>query len=112
MREGGDARGKPIGVLAVHFDWEPQARAIVQGVRLTPEEAARTRVMLVDAKRKIIAASDGEGFGSEFPLETRPRERSCTDAAGGLSPSTSPPATKPIAGSAAVGSRVHRFRKA
>ena len=34
VREGGDPRGKPLGVLAVHFDWEPQARAIVQGVRL------------------------------------------------------------------------------
>jgi methyl-accepting chemotaxis protein-like sensor len=74
VREGGDARGKPLGVLAVHFDWEPQARAIVQGVRLTQEEASRTRVMLVDAKRKIIAASDGRGIlTSEFPLRTEGR---------------------------------------
>ena len=33
VREGGKANGKPTGVLAIHFDWEPQARAIVQGVR-------------------------------------------------------------------------------
>lgn len=70
VREGGDAHGKPIGVLAVHFDWEPQSRAIVQGVRLTPEEGARTRVMLVDAKRRIIAASDGRGIlASDFALK-------------------------------------------
>jgi hypothetical protein len=84
VREGGDARGKPLGVLAVHFDWEPQARAIVQGVRLTPEEASRTRVMLVDAKRKIIAASDGRGIlTSEFPLKAEGRPSgSYADSAG------------------------------
>jgi hypothetical protein len=85
VREGGDARGKPLGVLAVHFDWEPQARAIVQGVRLTPEEAARTRVMLIDAKRRIIAASDGRGIlTSEFALRADGRSGSYTDAAGRL----------------------------
>jgi len=86
VREGGDARGRPLGVLAVHFDWEPQARAIVQGVRLTPEEAPRTRVMLVDAKRRIIAASDGRGIlTSDFPLmaEGRP-SGSYTDPSGRL----------------------------
>jgi hypothetical protein len=30
VRAEGKASGKPIGVLAIHFDWEPQARAIVQ----------------------------------------------------------------------------------
>jgi hypothetical protein len=86
VREGGDARARPLGVLAVHFDWEPQARAIVQGVRLTPEEAPRTRVMLVDAKRKIIAASDGKGIlTSQFPFETDGRTSGgSTDASGRL----------------------------
>jgi hypothetical protein len=84
VREGGDPHGKPLGVLAVHFDWEPQARAIVQGVRLTPEEASRTRVMLVDAGRRVIAASDGKGIlTSEFPLKADGRPSgSYTDAAG------------------------------
>ncbi|HEY4921395.1 MAG TPA: methyl-accepting chemotaxis protein [Xanthobacteraceae bacterium] len=86
VRAGGDTHGKPIGVLAVHFDWEPQSRAIVQGVRLTPEEAARTRVMLVDAKRKIIAASDGRGIlTSDFPLNAEGRPSgSYTDPSGRL----------------------------
>jgi len=86
VREGGDVHGKPLGVLAVHFDWEPQARAIVQGVRLTPDEASRTRVMLVDAKRKIIAASDGRGLlASEFPLKAEGRPSgSYNDDAGRL----------------------------
>ena len=86
VREGGDVNGKPLGVLAVHFDWEPQARAIVQGVRLTPEEAPCTRVMLVDAGRRIIAASDGRGIlTSEFALAADGRSSgSYTDAAGRL----------------------------
>jgi hypothetical protein len=71
VRENGDAHGRPIGVLAIHFDWEPQARAIVQGVRLTPDEVSNTRVMIIDAQRKIIAASDGTGIlRDEFPLVT------------------------------------------
>jgi hypothetical protein len=65
VREGGRADGRPLGVLAIHFDWEPQARAIVQGVRMAPEDRARTRVLLVDAAQRVIAASDGAGLLSE-----------------------------------------------
>ena len=63
MREGGKADGKPIGVLAIHFDWEPQARAIVQGVRVGANDKAR--VLLVDSSFRVIAASDGQGLLSE-----------------------------------------------
>ena len=55
----------PCGVLAVHFDWEPQARAMVQGVRIAAEDRARTRVLLVDAGRRVLAASDGRGVLAE-----------------------------------------------
>ncbi len=65
VREGGAARGRPIGVLGIHFDWGPQAQAVVKGVRLAPEEAARSRVLLVDAGNRVIAASDGQGELSE-----------------------------------------------
>jgi hypothetical protein len=63
VREGGKADGKPIGVLAIHFDWEPQARAIVQGVRVGA--ADRARVLLVDSNFRVIAASDGKGLLTE-----------------------------------------------
>jgi Methyl-accepting chemotaxis protein (MCP) signalling domain len=63
VREGGQAHGKPIGVLAIHFDWEPQARAIVQGVRVGAADKAR--VLLVDSNHRVIAASDGQGLLSE-----------------------------------------------
>ncbi len=65
VRAEGEARGTPRGVLAIHFDWEPQARAIVEGVRVAPEDRARTRVLLVDAKRRVLAASDGRGVLTE-----------------------------------------------
>lgn len=65
VRENGEAHGAPLGVLAIHFDWEPQARAIVDGVRIAPEERDMTRVMLVDADHRVIASSDGQGILSE-----------------------------------------------
>ncbi|AWN50099.1 chemotaxis protein [Methylobacterium terrae] len=80
VRRDGEACGRPLGVLAIHFDWEPQARAIVQGVRVAPEDRTRTRVLLVDAARRVIAASDGVGLLSErLPLDLG-------DAASGVLP--------------------------
>src|SRR3954447_20813926 len=63
IRTDGKADGKPTGVLAIHFDWEPQARAIVQGIRVGA--ADRARVLLVDSNFRVIAASDGQGLLSE-----------------------------------------------
>ncbi|MFT4077378.1 MAG: methyl-accepting chemotaxis protein [Asticcacaulis sp.] len=65
VRESGLAEGKLLGVLGVHFDWQPQARAITEGVRLSEEERKRTRALLVDAKGLVIAASDGRGILTE-----------------------------------------------
>ncbi|GJD93163.1 methyl-accepting chemotaxis protein [Methylobacterium iners] len=65
IRAGGATSGKPLGVLAIHFDWEPQARAIVEGVRVAPENRGRTRVLLVDSHRRVLAASDGKGILTE-----------------------------------------------
>lgn len=62
VREAGEARGRPIGVLGIHFDWGPQAEAVVRGVRLTAGERDRTRVLLVDADGRVLAASDGAGL--------------------------------------------------
>jgi Methyl-accepting chemotaxis protein (MCP) signalling domain len=69
VREGGETRGKAVGVLGIHFDWAPQAKAVVEGVRLSAEEAKRSRVLLLDASNRVIAASDGHGILKEtFPL--------------------------------------------
>lgn len=71
IRAGGEVGGRPLGVLGVHFDWRPQAQAVVDGVRLTPEERERSRVMLLDQRGRVLAASDGQGVLTEtFPLDT------------------------------------------
>ncbi|MDR7230965.1 hypothetical protein J2X45_002056 [Caulobacter sp. BE264] len=71
IRAGGEVGGRPLGVLGVHFDWRPQAQAVVDGVRLTPEERERSRVMLLDGRGRVLAASDGQGVLTEtFPLDT------------------------------------------
>ncbi len=86
IREGGETRGTPIGVLGIHFDWAPQAKAVVEGVRLSPEEAKRSRVLLLDAQNRVIAASDRQGVLTEtFPLEADGRNaRAYTDKSGNL----------------------------
>jgi hypothetical protein len=71
IRVGGQAHGKVLGVLGVHFDWKPQAQAVVDGVRLTDEEKARSRVLLLDQNHRVLAASDGQGVLQEtFALDT------------------------------------------
>lgn len=61
VREGGRADGKPLGALGVFFDWQPQAAAVVKGVRLSDEEMRRTRCLILDARHRVIAASDEVG---------------------------------------------------
>ena len=71
VREGGKADGRPIGVLAIHFDWAPQAQTIVKGVRIEPEDKNRTTVMLVDAQGRIIASSEeSHALKTQFSLRT------------------------------------------
>ena len=61
IRGDGLTSGPPDGVLGIHFDWAPQAHAVVDGIRLSPDEAKRTRVLLVDARGRVLAASDRRG---------------------------------------------------
>ncbi|MBE9607548.1 methyl-accepting chemotaxis protein [Acetobacteraceae bacterium H6797] len=65
VRKGAESDGRPLGVLGIHFDWAPQARAVVEGVRLSANDAARSRVLLVDARHRVLAASDGKGLLTE-----------------------------------------------
>lgn len=65
VRKGGKADGELVGILGIHFDWQPQALSITQGVRLSDEERHYTRALLVDVSGTVIAASDGRGTLSE-----------------------------------------------
>lgn len=65
VREGGERTGRPVGALGIFFDWEPQAAGILRGLRLSDEERARTRALLLDADGRVLAASDGTGVLTE-----------------------------------------------
>ena len=65
IRDNGASKGKPLGVLGVHFDWKPQAEAVLNGVRLTTEERQRCRIMILDRAYRVLAASDGKGLLEE-----------------------------------------------
>jgi hypothetical protein len=61
VRAGGNEHGEVIGTLGIFFDFAPQARDIVTGVRLHEEERERTRVLLIDSGHRVLAASRGGG---------------------------------------------------
>jgi hypothetical protein len=65
IRAGAEERGRAIGALGIFFDWGPQAQAVVDGVRMPPEERMRTRCMLVDSRLRVLASSDGTGLLQE-----------------------------------------------
>jgi hypothetical protein len=70
IRENADPTGRVLGVLGIHFDWGPQADAVIKGVRLTAEERGHSRILILDREFKVLASSDGRGVLSErFPLK-------------------------------------------
>ena len=76
IRQDGETNGRVLGVLGIFFDWEPQAQAVVKGVRLDPEEAKRTRCLLLDSKGRVIAASDLRGLLQEnFHLDRHDEQK-------------------------------------
>jgi len=70
VRAEGNRDGKIVGVLGVIFDWEEQAKTIVRTEpALTEDEWARSRVLLLDNRLRVVAASDNNGILSPFVLE-------------------------------------------
>jgi hypothetical protein len=65
VRRGGRTDGEVVGTLGVFFDWAPQTRAILEGLRLSDDERDRTRSLLLDATGRVIASSDGQGVLTE-----------------------------------------------
>jgi hypothetical protein len=65
IRQDGTSDGPITGVLGIFFDWEPQAAAVVNGVRLEDGDKKRTRCLLVDRRHRVLAASDGRGVLTE-----------------------------------------------
>ncbi len=72
VREGGEIDGKVVGVLGVFFDWGAQSRTIVRDEpTLTAEEWSRTRVLLLDADRRVIAASDDRDLYRTYAFDAK-----------------------------------------
>jgi len=70
VRKEGKIDGKIVGVLGVVFDWEDQAKTIVQTEpALSEDEWKRSRVILLDQNRRVIASSDNNGILLPFMLE-------------------------------------------
>ncbi len=84
VRAGGDARGKALGALGVYFDWELQGASIVSNeIALGPGEAARTTVMLLDGKRRVIASTDEKQLFTNFALDDQGLARGTYTASDG-----------------------------
>ena len=86
IRENGERDGRPVGVLGIHFDFAPQAQQIVEGIRLGGETHQRTRILLLDARCRVLAASDRAGLLQEtVRLETAGKPSgTCREADGRL----------------------------
>lgn len=84
VREGGATHGRALGALGVYFDWELQGASIVRNeIALAPDEVARTTVMLLDGRRRIIASTDQEALFGHYELDDRGGARgSYVDASG------------------------------
>lgn len=84
VRAGGQVNGAVLGTIGVYFDWPAQSRCIVcDEPNLTPQEWARARVLLLDARHRIIAASDEKDLLAHFSLHNNGQTKgSYTDAAG------------------------------
>ena len=79
VREEGEIGGKVVGALGVFFDWGAQSHTIVcDEPTFSPEEWSRTRVLLLDAQHRIIAASDGADLYRTYPLETQGQTKGST----------------------------------
>ncbi|MBI4920254.1 MAG: hypothetical protein HY834_00760 [Devosia nanyangense] len=86
VRSGGATHGRTVGALGVYFDWELQGASIVADeIALAPGEKARTDIMLLDGKRRIIASTEPSSLFSVFGLEDRGQQRgSYVDRSGAL----------------------------
>jgi hypothetical protein len=68
VRRGGEERGEPVGVLGVVFRWDALGQTIVENAAIPPEDASRTRVLILDADGLVLAASDGHRDGERLPV--------------------------------------------
>lgn len=70
VRAGGQNTGALLGTLGVYFDWQKQGATIVETEAALPETVKKkTKVLLLDGERRVIASTDPTLMFSTFPLE-------------------------------------------
>jgi Methyl-accepting chemotaxis protein (MCP) signalling domain len=86
VRAGGLTLGRALGALGIYFDWELQGASIVRHeIALAPGEEARTTVMLLDGRRRIIATTDESVLFGTYDLADRGQARGCyVDSTGAM----------------------------
>jgi hypothetical protein len=70
VRAGGMTRGRALGALGIYFDWELQGATLVADeIALSAADKARTTVMLLDGRRRVIASTQPDLLFSEYALQ-------------------------------------------
>lgn len=64
----GDARGEPLGVLGIVFDWDGLAQTIVEATPIDAGKKSVTRVCLCDGDGLVLADSDGRQLEDRLRL--------------------------------------------
>jgi len=68
VRGDGQENGSILGVLGVVFRWNALAQTIVDQASLPPDEAQRTRVLILEPKGRVLAESGGVRPGGLYPI--------------------------------------------
>jgi hypothetical protein len=85
VRQRGETHGRVLGALGVYFDWELQGASIVRDeIALTPAERARTEVMLLDGRQRVIASTDPQRLFATLAIEDTGKRGSYIDREGRL----------------------------
>ncbi len=58
VREGGEALGRPLGVLGIVFNWSSLAESVMRNTPIASSERHGTRIMIVDADGQVMADSN------------------------------------------------------
>ncbi len=84
VRENGAIDGRPVGALGVFFDWGAQSHTIVHDEpTFSQAEWARTRVLLLDSRRRVIASSDGNDLYRAYEFDAKGETKGMTVTADG-----------------------------
>ena len=71
VREGGQARGKLLGVLGIFFNWEEFAQTIMDQSPLSDTEKPNTLCCICNNKGLILADSRGHRLDATLEMENR-----------------------------------------